>query len=98
MRWFPWLKTRQHRARRRRAPLWIEQLEDRTLLAGNLSMTSLTLVDGGNNVITLPVIGEKTYVRANWTTTGLAAADQYIVRFSMDGVPLDSGSFFNTTI
>jgi murein DD-endopeptidase MepM/ murein hydrolase activator NlpD len=70
--------------------LRLEPLEPRHLLAVNLQITDALLVDGWDNPISAPVVGEQVFIRATWQTTDLTAADKYIVRFSVDGVDLDS--------
>src|SRR5262245_50499539 len=78
-------------ARRPFARLAVERLEDRTTPTGNLHITGATLVDA-DAAEAAPVTGQMVYVQATWTTTGLAGGEQYAVRFSVDGVPADSGT------
>jgi murein DD-endopeptidase MepM/ murein hydrolase activator NlpD len=67
----------------------VESLEDRTTPA-DLQITGLQLLDGNQNPITSPVLGGMFLAQANWTTTGVSASDSYVIRFAVDGVPLDS--------
>jgi hypothetical protein len=79
---------------RRRPPrprLALQSLEDR-VNPGNLTLTNALIVDAGNNPQPSPVVGEDVYLRAEWQTSGLTAADQYVVRFWVDGVPADSAT------
>jgi hypothetical protein len=69
----------------------VEGLEDRLLLA-NLRITDLKIVDASDAPLPAPVIGQKYLLEADWTTTDLSAGDNYIVRFSVDGIPLDSAT------
>lgn len=69
-----------------------EALEGRELLAANIQITNVLVVDASNNVMTAPVVGQMVFLRAEWRTTDLTSANQYVVRFSIDGVPLDSGT------
>lgn len=57
----------------------------------NLTISSLIIVDA-NNVPANPVLGQMVLARATWTVSGLAAGTQYVVRFAMDGVQVDSGT------
>src|SRR5262249_61170350 len=75
---------------RRRAHLALEQLERRELLTGNLWITGAQLVDSGDHSVSTLAIGEEVFVEAQWMTSGLSPSDQYVVRFTVDGVPLDS--------
>jgi murein DD-endopeptidase MepM/ murein hydrolase activator NlpD/Ca2+-binding RTX toxin-like protein len=72
--------------------LCLEELEPRLAPATNLTITAALLVDGNNNPITAPVIGQEVFVRAEWETTDLNASQQYVVRYLVDGVPLDSAT------
>jgi murein DD-endopeptidase MepM/ murein hydrolase activator NlpD len=72
--------------------LAVERLEDRTTPTGNLHITGATLVDASDAAEAAPVTGQMVYVQATWTTTGLVGGEQYVVRFSVDGVPADSGT------
>src|SRR5262245_10898527 len=83
---------RPRKSRDRRPILMLEPLEPRDVPTGNLTITNALLVDAGNNPITAPVYGEMVFIRAEWRTSGLSSSDQYVVRFYVDGVPLDSAS------
>src|SRR4051812_22118051 len=74
-----------------RSWLGCEQLEDRSVPA-NLQMTGVQLLDGFGTAIAAPILGGKYQVRATWNTTGLTASNNYIVRISVDGIPLNSVS------
>ncbi len=60
----------------------------------NLTALAVKLVDPANNVIPSLVTGQMVRLRAEWGTSGLTAANprQYIVRFSVDGVDVDTGA------
>ena len=79
------------RAARRARPV-IEVLECRSLLTGNLSITSADLVNASDRPITAPVVGEELFVDAQWMSSGLSSSDAYTVQFSVDGVALDSST------
>ena len=79
------------RAGRRLRPL-IESLEGRSLMTGNLSITGAQLVDASDQPVAAPVVGEEVFVEARWESSGLSASDRYTVRFSVDGVALDSST------
>ncbi|MFP6619243.1 MAG: hypothetical protein VB877_07855, partial [Pirellulaceae bacterium] len=49
-----------------RRPLFLEPLEDRRLLAANLTLVDAYLVDGQNNQITSPVLGERIGVKVTF--------------------------------
>ncbi|HEY1376237.1 MAG TPA: peptidoglycan DD-metalloendopeptidase family protein [Gemmataceae bacterium] len=84
------------RSPRRRPSIYVRPrllpLEDRVTPAGNLHITAAQLVDGNNVPEAAPVTGQMIFLRADWTTTGLAGGEQYVVRYSVDGVPADSGT------
>ena len=84
-------RGRYHTAARRRIRVAIEALEGRALMAGNLKITSAQLADIQGNPIASVVTGEQVWLRADWTSSGLAA-DRYSVHFVVDGVPLDSAT------
>ena len=86
-----WLVDSTHRVRsRRRAYVGLERLECRGLLTGNLWITSAQLVDANDDPVSSLVVGEEVFVEAQWMATGLSPSDQYDVRFTVDGVSLDS--------
>lgn len=58
---------------------------------GNLTLTNALIVDASNNPQPNPVVGENIFLRAEWLTTGLSSSDQYVVRYTVDGLPADSG-------
>lgn len=75
--------------RRMRSPAFPEALEGRVLLS-NLRLDDAFLIDGaGQRVETVPV-GGTVSIRADFSTFQLASDDQYIVRYSVDGVSLHS--------
>ncbi|HXG10803.1 MAG TPA: peptidoglycan DD-metalloendopeptidase family protein, partial [Gemmataceae bacterium] len=84
--------TNLARAPRRpyRVRLELEPLEDRCAPAANLRLNRIALVDARNVEITAPPVGQMVFVRAEWTTSDLTPSDSYVVRFRVDGVPLDS--------
>ncbi|MFO0877627.1 MAG: peptidoglycan DD-metalloendopeptidase family protein [Gemmataceae bacterium] len=69
--------------------LTVESLEAR-LAPANLLLTSIQLVDGNNAQITAPVVGQQVFYRASWSATGFASSSQYVVRYTIDGVSVDS--------
>src|SRR5262249_46574686 len=80
-------------ARWRRTRLVLEALESRPLLTGNLTITGAHLVDSNDQPATALVVGEEISIEADWTFSGLSTSDQYTVRFTVDGVALDSARF-----
>ncbi|MFO0869190.1 MAG: Calx-beta domain-containing protein [Pirellulales bacterium] len=85
-------RRRSQRAARRYFQATVEALEPRIPLAGNLNLTSATLSDAFGNALTAPMLGEQVFLRATWTTQGLAAADTYRLDFKLDGVALTPGN------
>src|SRR5438045_1257487 len=79
-------------SRRQTCRLEIVALEDRITPAGNLRITNASLVDGNGGSQTAPVTGQLVTIRGDWTTSGLVGGEMYLVRFSMDGVPVVSGT------
>ncbi len=75
-------------ARQRR--LSMEPLEERRLLSANLALIDAYLVDGQNNEITSPILGERIGVRAVFETTDLPAGAQYTLDYTIDGVTLSN--------
>ena len=82
----------REKAAKKKAALAFDSLEDRCTPA-NLVFSSAGLVDGSNNAIANPVTGERVAVKVNWISTGLTAADQYVVRATVGGIVFDSQSF-----
>ncbi len=82
--------------RRFRRPTLL-RLEDRCIPA-NLTLSTAFLCDKTASYAAMPnpIIGQMIAVRATWTGSGLTASDQYIVRYSVDGVQLDSSTFTGT--
>jgi murein DD-endopeptidase MepM/ murein hydrolase activator NlpD len=76
----------------RYAALGLQILEDRTVPVGNLQITNAFLVDAHHISEVAPVTGQMIYIEADWTTTGLSGGEQYVVRYSVDGVPVDSAT------
>ncbi|MDB5386173.1 MAG: hypothetical protein JWM11_1819 [Planctomycetaceae bacterium] len=69
----------------------IERVEDRILMAGDLSMTDAYLVDANGvrmPVGTTPVIGEAVFIRVDWKETGLLNTDQYHLGFQLNQFPV----------
>ncbi|MDE0737544.1 MAG: hypothetical protein OSB47_17095, partial [Pirellulaceae bacterium] len=71
-----------------RRPLFLEPLEDRRLLAANLELVDAYLVDGQNNQITSPVLGERIGVKVAFEYEDLPANAEYSLDFTVDGVTL----------
>ncbi len=86
-------RNRFFAARRR---LNLERLEDRFAPA-NLTLTSIELVDGFHQPIAAPVLGQQVLLRATVTSDGLTGSEEYIVRFTVDGISLDSATLTSTT-
>ena len=74
---------------RPRARPTLDILEDRTAPA-NLSIVNAYLVDTAGASTAVVVTGAQVFTRLDWTSTDLTASDQYVVRFNVDGVILDS--------
>jgi hypothetical protein len=74
--------------------LRLEQMENRTAPAGNLTITDAFLVDGFDNPLTAPVNGEEVILRATWTAQGLDVGDSYRITCTVDGVARASDPFF----
>lgn len=75
---------------RRTKRLTFEALEDRRLLAVDLRLTSVLLVENDDGTTpTTPVLGERVCVRANFQTTDLPAGASYRLEFKMDGVVIN---------
>ena len=89
-------KTYQHlgacyTSRVGRSPAEIQLLEQRVLLSGaNLQITDAFLVSGTDQEISAPALGQMIFVQANWTTEDLSSSNDYVVRFTVDGVPINS--------
>jgi CSLREA domain-containing protein len=64
---------------------------------GDIEIQSVGFVDPFGNEIDDPVIGQKMFLKANWSFTGLLPGDDYLVRFDVDGVSLDSAIIEGTT-
>lgn len=62
------------------------------MVGPNLQITSIELTNGLDQPIAAPVIGQAIKVRARWTSSGLDPTQQYVVRFVVDGVPLESAT------
>jgi hypothetical protein len=71
--------------------LQCEQLEDRTTPA-NLHLTSIRYLDAHLNPIARPLPGDQIRVLADWTGTDMTPGIGYVVRFTVDGVSLDSAT------
>src|SRR5262249_46490038 len=72
-----------------RPPLMLTALQSRAA-PGNMTMTNAVIVRANNNRRPKPVVGEDLFLRAEWLTTGLSSSDQYVVRYTVDGLPADS--------
>ncbi len=77
--------------------LFLDRLEDRCIPA-NLTLSTAYLCDKTASYAPMPnpVIGQMIAIRAVWSGSGLTGADQYVVRYSIDGVELDSSTFTGT--
>src|SRR5262249_7411055 len=84
------LSTRFVPMRRTRRPRPALVCLESRINPGNLTITNALIVDANNNPQPNPVVGEDIYLRAEWQTSGLSPADQYVVRFTVDGRPGDS--------
>ena len=69
-----------------RRRLWVEPLEERLPLAGNLKITDAFISDSSGNKLTPPPVGALVYVTAKFDTNSLAANAQYAIKFTLDGV------------
>jgi hypothetical protein len=76
--------------------LRLEELEPRLAPAVNLKITSAFLVDANLDPITAPAVGQRVFILAEWQTTDLTASNQYVVRYWVDGVALDSATITGT--
>ncbi|CAN5221315.1 hypothetical protein BH11PLA2_BH11PLA2_17390 [soil metagenome] len=73
-------------------PLHCEPLEDR-LAPANLAITSAFNCDGTGVALTNPVYGQDVYIRVNWNASGMAGTEQGTVRYTVNGVVIDSSAF-----
>lgn len=76
---------------RRQSLLRCQALEDR-LAPANLHLSSVALVDAYAVAQAAPVTGQMIYVQANYTTSAMAGGEQFIVRFMVDGVPVETAT------
>lgn len=60
----------------------------------NLQITSAFICDAFGIAQTAPVMGQMLFLRSHWQVTG-SAFEQYIVRYTVDGVALDSSLITN---
>ncbi|MFL5330465.1 MAG: hypothetical protein ACJ8C4_16300 [Gemmataceae bacterium] len=67
----------------------IASLEER-LAPANLTLTSAYNCDGYGNFLANPVYGQDVYIRANWTAAGMAGTETGIIRWTVNGVSIDS--------
>ena len=87
MRWLDWFKrpvrhTPASPARRRRpAALWLERLGDR-ITPANLTLTNAFLVNSQHVAVTTPDIGERVFIEADWSSTGLLPSDSFTISFT----------------
>ncbi|MDP7301701.1 MAG: CARDB domain-containing protein [Pirellulaceae bacterium] len=84
--------TRRRSVPQNRRRLLLEALEDRRMLATNITVTDAFLRDGLGLRNNTPVLGEQVEIQVNFQTTDLFAAAAYRIEFSIDGVTLDSGT------
>lgn len=60
----------------------------------NMQITAAFVCDGNAVAQAAPVLGQKVILRANWTVTN-SGSEQYLVRFTVDGITIDSGTVTN---
>lgn len=77
------------RPRFRSAVLRCRDLETR-LAPANLAITSLTMVDASAAPQSAPVTGQMIFLKANYSTSNMSSGQQFAIRFSVDGVLLNS--------
>jgi len=79
----------RHLRRRRRETrhrlLGFDVLEERTLLAANLSLTRIELTNGAGNQISSPAVGQEVIVRATFETFNISSSSEYEIAFVLDG-------------
>ncbi|MFV1965386.1 MAG: putative Ig domain-containing protein [Pirellulaceae bacterium] len=86
-------RRKRSRPQRRQCRFSIESLERRELLAGDLvdlAITDVQLINFLGDPVEQVFLGEQVFLKAKWEFNGLAKSDRYVVRFSIDGVELDS--------
>jgi len=74
----------------KRRKLWLESLEDRRMLAANLTVGDAFLIDGLGVRNDTPVLGEQVEIWVDFQTTDLFASSAYRIEFAIDGVTLSS--------
>ncbi|MFL5327603.1 MAG: peptidoglycan DD-metalloendopeptidase family protein [Gemmataceae bacterium] len=67
----------------------IASLEER-LAPANLTLISAYNCDGYGNYLANPVYGQDVYIRANWNASGMAGTESGIIRWTVNGVSIDS--------
>ncbi len=94
--------ARQARSHRQRLPLAVasqcESVEPRVLLAANLASSNAYLLDLMGNRTDAPAAGSQVFVRQDVVTQDLPAGASYIVRQSIDGVPLEFSANWGTGV
>ncbi|MDP6442819.1 MAG: hypothetical protein QGG36_22330 [Pirellulaceae bacterium] len=96
-------RTKKQRRREQRRRLFLEQLEDRRLLAANVAVTGLTLIDGGGAAVPIsggtgdaePILGERLIWRVDFDTTDLPAAAKYDLNATLNGVTVTTEDLTN---
>jgi murein DD-endopeptidase MepM/ murein hydrolase activator NlpD len=73
------------------------RLEDR-LAPANLAIMSAQLMDNQfpPSPQPVPILGQRLFIRADWTVTATNGTDQFAVQIAVDGVPIETGNYFTT--
>ncbi len=83
-------RDRRTSAKPRTARPQLETLEDRRLLAANLTVTNAYLTDMAGNQLSHTAVGSRVFVQAEFKTQGLPLGASYVVRFAVDGQSITS--------
>ncbi len=70
--------------------LWIDALENRLTLTGNIAITGASLIDANFQTLTVVYVGEEVYVEAQWNTQNLPGSASYRVAYAVNGLTLDT--------
>ncbi len=76
---------------RRQSVLRCHSLEER-LAPANLHLSGVALVDAYAVAQAAPVTGQMIYVQANYSTSSMVGGEQFVIRFTVDGVPVDTAT------
>jgi hypothetical protein len=68
----------------------VEMLEDRIAPTANIAITNAFVVDGNANPLATASPGQRVYIEADFTTQNLSSNASYRVRFTVNGVTLNS--------